>query len=433
MNAADILQSKVNLYCILTQEYYAKFTKQGLSGTALENAIKTELQSPSDEDVKAATVKAEEWVYREKLDKANAHFQQLLMDAPFLQTIIPFFRTPVNITKWAYRRTPLLGLPGRNVHDIRQGGRAAREAVARQFSGMLICGGIVALYQAGVLVGPAPDRPEDRDRFYREGKQPWSIYLMGRYWSLASMEPLTSHLKIISSFIQAVDNYQAGKSKQLLGKSLAAVCNALMDQTYVMGINQFFEAINDPGRYGERFLTTYLQGMTLPTGLGYVARLTDPVIRQQKTFKGALFAKLPGLSRLARPQLSVYGQERLRPGWFARMQPWFIPARKEELDAVDRELQRLDFSPSYPGWGYSLRGDRARLSDAEYETLLRDAGPDVKAAMAQVMFQAKDQEGRPLWGIWDDDMKREALSTAVRAVRTKHMTRLKMSKLPKSP
>ena len=169
-----------------------------------------------------------------------------------------------------------LGLMGKNFKDIKAGGRPARAAISRQISGSIITvHGIIALYQMGWLTGPAPDNGPERDRFYREGKLPWAILLFGRYYSLAAREPFTSHLKIILTTLKAGDAYSKKQSKALIGRAIGhKVSEALMDQTYFMGIKMLFDAVTNPCPVWRSILSCFITGMTLPTGLGHLARIT---------------------------------------------------------------------------------------------------------------------------------------------------------------
>lgn len=431
LNASDRAMMWVNIYTILSQDAYAKYYKRGLRGEKLKDAIRAAIQAPMEDELRQAKRKAEEWLYREKLDPFNSLIEQALQSAPLLQTIVPFFRTPVNVTKWAWRRTPILGLASRNITDIRRGGRAAREAVARQISGGMITLAVIVMFEAGLLIGPAP---EDRDRrlaFYRAGKLPWSIYIPGYgYFSVGRWEPFTTHIKIISSALQAAKDLRKKRSRALMGKAISMIMDSLLDQTYVLGVNQMLEAVNDPGRYGERFLQNWLIGMTIPTGMGYLARLTDPTFRRTKTLMENVGSRLPGISYLVPPKLGSYGEEQKRPGFGSRLQPIVVFSKQADLDRVDQELERLEQPVRGPGWRYSLAGQPQLLTADEYDWLLKEAGPEIKRQLAYVMFQQKDETtGRLAYQAMDDDARRAVISNLVRNIRLGKLTQLKQNKL----
>jgi len=92
--------------------------------------------------------------------------------APACKFVLPFYKTPSNIAKWAYRRTPVLGLPGKNVADIRQGRAAAREAITRQLMGTGDYGTVASLYAAGKITGRHQRNETSEPSFTAREKSP---------------------------------------------------------------------------------------------------------------------------------------------------------------------------------------------------------------------------------------------------------------------
>ena len=417
LNAFDRFQFSLNRWAIAAQELYADGKSKGKSGKALDQHVQEGLLNWEQDKTfrKMVENEANTWLYREKLGRSNSDFAKWLNRLPVAQLVIPFFRTPVNVTKWAWRRTPGLGLMGKNFKDIKAGGRPARGAFARQISGSMITIGIASLYSLGWLTGPDPEDQAERDRFYREGKLPWAILLFGRYYSLASWEPFTSHLKIITSVMRAGQAYSKKQSKAALGKAMFLVTEALMDQTYTMGIKMLFDAATNPGRYGERFLTRFVIGMTVPTEFGHLARIADPYYRKAGGPVDVLLQTLPGLSRMLPEQLEAYGQPKERPGIAGRIMPIVLSSPKAELDQVDQELERLEFNISFPGRSYTMNGQKNLFTTEQYQARQTAGGPEIKWLIAQSMA-AKGDDGKLIWPQLNDDSRRYILGNIVRSV-----------------
>jgi hypothetical protein len=174
--------------------------------------------------------------------------------------------------------------------------------------------------------------------------------------------------------------------------------------------------------------------MPFHTALGYTARMIDPVMRQRNSVVDEIMSKVPGLSQLLPPQVDVYGAEKTQPGGlFGRMQPMVVVATAKQLDEVDRELERLHYSISFPGYSYSVGKQKQLLDKDEWIQLTKENGPAIKKALAYLMFEATTtgNPGDPLlWGMLDDDQKRHAADNIVRNIHQQKLTAFKLAKFP---
>ena len=415
LNASDQYFYTINYNVALGQELYADLYKQGLRGDNLWGKWEIDMNAPADRHIKIADAKAQEWLYREKLDPANAAIQKVLKEAPVLQFFLPFFKTPVNLAKWAYRRTPVLGLPGKNMADIRAGGREARVAITRQIAGAAIYGSVAALWAAGKITGPAPEDEDKRAEFYRQGKVPYGIQIGDRYYSYARWEPLTTITKVLTTILEASKQYTKDKSRGLLsagGRAAGQIANSLMDQNYMLGLSNMFEAINDPVRNGQRFISSLLLGSTIPTGVGYVATLVDENIRSPKGLVEQAKARIPGLSKMVEPKLGVLGEPLKREGLFSRVQPIIVSKKNErniagwegfgltarQIDKIETEISNTDKPIPYPTKYYKDKNDaNKRYTSQEYNKLLLDRRPVLVKLLKEVILNKKKEGTNERW------------------------------------
>lgn len=110
----------------------------------------------------------------------GAKLQQAVIKHPTLRMIFPFVRTPVNLLKWTWHRTPgLANLSAEFRQEMQAGG--ARAAAAQ---GQIALGG--ALYAtaamataAGHVTGRGPSNPALRKEWLNAGNKPYSFRIPG--------------------------------------------------------------------------------------------------------------------------------------------------------------------------------------------------------------------------------------------------------------
>jgi len=403
--------------------------KDGVSEEEIEAKWFEGIKAPPDELIKFSDAKAQELLYRERLSPAAQKVQNFLQEHKAMQLIVPFFKTPVNITKWAWRRLPGIGLMGRNWQDVQAGGRRAREVYARQTMGAAFTLAATAAYMSGALIGGEPDDPTERDEFYRQGKLPWSLRVKfpdgkTRYISFARWEPINSLIKMTVGPVQAVRMYkkeiaELKEPQSVMWRAVGNVTEALLDQTYLMGLNQASQFMNDPVRYGWSFVRGTVLGATVPSGVAYTARLFDPQIRKQSNFKEAFFARIPGLSKLVSPRLGALGEERKLPGgddpwgWFYRAQPLVVTSdevsnprawegsglSEDEIKTIETELSRIDAHVSYPKQTVKLEtgaGKKSyRYTSDEFNELLKLGKPYIIKPLRAFILADGDLDAMP--------------------------------------
>src|SRR3990167_10303150 len=96
--------------------------------------------------------------------------------------ITPFYTTPTNILRKFAREKSALGLiSARNWTDIKAGGAARNEAIAKMMMGSTITFGAMSLAFRGLVTGRGPRDPAEKDLLYQSGWQPYSLWT-GKGW-----------------------------------------------------------------------------------------------------------------------------------------------------------------------------------------------------------------------------------------------------------
>jgi len=143
-------------------------------------------------------------------------------------------------------------------------------------------------------------------------------------------------------FQKALD--ETGSPTSALAQAGAGAAKSLTEQTFLQGLNSFTQAINDPSSYGPSLLGNLI-GSTIPTLVGDVAQVGDPVQRRSSATKDGILtpmqAKIPGLREKLEPKVNVEGQQVLRPG--NKLETLLDPTRPSKVWNSDtiKEMRRL--------------------------------------------------------------------------------------------
>ena len=264
-------------------------------------------------------------VFQGELGPIAKSFQNWMdTKAPIMRLLIPFYRTPMKIlerfamysptatlaagaTK-ALNRVPRMGegtfaLPEKHIlpfhkkhmEDLRSGDPVRRsEAMGRQVVGTSILGASYLMMEQGVLTGGYPEDPRARDAWRRAGIQPYSLRLHklpgvghlfpdGMSVSLAKLDPYFMHTAILADtyqYLQSQPGLREDEEATLMTSLLHATMSIMSDRSYVQGLSDAMRAMEDPERYGQRWVNNFLTGVTpMSSGFRNFLDTQDPVVR----------------------------------------------------------------------------------------------------------------------------------------------------------
>ena len=341
--AADEFFKFINYAGFKYSRAFRGAVKKGFKGrAAMKEAVKL-FDDPAL--TKLARNEAAYRTFTNELGEVGKYLQSSRDKVPGVRYIIPFFRTPTNILKFGLERTPGLGMvvgPGRSA--LRAGGEVAREAMAKQMSGLtaVLGAGLITHVLGGQITGGGPNDANERRALRATGWQPYSIRVGGRYYSYNRLEPAGIVLGMAADFVDlfdGIDQEDAAEKIQVMIKE------NLLNKSFMQGMTNFIHAMSEPGRFGERWLQRMV-GTLIPTGINQLTQVIDPTLRlpQSKGMAGigeALTGRIPGASGYTLPFRDIWGRPIIRDDSLtARL---FYPGvTKEELnDPVSKEIRRL--------------------------------------------------------------------------------------------
>ena len=311
--------------------------------------------------------------------------QSLKAQFPALTVILPFVRTPANILKYTFERTPLAPLMSSVRADIAAGGARQDLALARLSTGTALMMVAADMAMSGTVSGSGPKDTSERQALERTGWQRNSIKVGDRWYAYNRLDPAGSLLGLAAEMVEILNNSEDEDTEEGVGEAavaaIASISATVMSKTYLSGIADLFEAISDPKRYTETFVQR-LVGSTVPAIVGEAARTADPYSREVFGMLDAIKRRTPGLSDNLPLRRDIWG----RPVTYQSGLGWaydvFSPiyTKPAKAEPVDDEMLRLGKAVSMPSKKATFQGVNIDLNNypGAYSRYVELAGNELK-------------------------------------------------------
>lgn len=408
LQASDNFFKNLNQTAELHSLAYRQAIQEGTKGEARKLRIAELIKLPSDEMLEVAQKKAKEFLFQEEMGKAGKALEGFRTQVPWIKFVIPFLKTPVNVAKFSFRRSPAGILSPKNWKDIKAGGGQRAEAMARIAMGSLVSAAVVSFVDEGKITGKAPKDAAERDKFFREGKLPYAIKIGDKWVQYQRLEPFASFLALGANVSDKIKRQGEEATSELIAELVFETAKQYTDQTFLMGLSQTMDAINDPDRYGKKFAQSLITGQ-IPSFIPFAARVTDRTIRDPETIPEAVASKIPFLSKTIRPRLNVFGEEATRAGgFFNETSP--VKISQEKDDKVENELDRLNIKINFPSDSITRSGHTIKLNPNQKNDLVETTGRLTKLMMDKVVDS-------PGWDDMDDEAQSDIVDDIIKKAR----------------
>ena len=361
---------------------YRKAAADGLRGDALRRRIVDLVENPTKAMRDSATKNADYQTFTKELGKPGRSMVQFSNSHPAMKFIIPFIRTPINILKYAGERTPL-SLFSKEVRKVLKGenGAAAQtEQWARLLMGSSVGTAVFSLAADGLITGGGPTNSQERAVWYLNGNQPYSVRIGDMMYSYQRIEPLGFLLGTAADAQEVSDRMGKLESEEIAALVTASVSKNLVSKTWLQGPADLIEAIQDPERYGARYVNKMI-GTLVPTGVAQVAQAEDPYLRDARSMTDTIRSRVPGQSSMVIPRYDIWGQPIKKGGALGSNLLSPIYENQISEDPVNQELQSLEVWPAKPR--RQLRG--VDLDEEQYETYQVTSGRLAKNLLDQMV------------------------------------------------
>ena len=377
---------------------YSQATRQAIKENAKDfsGRVAGLVKNPSIEMMEKSASEALIDTFRQPLGKAGVHIQSFLKESPVGRFILPFFRTPVNLFKWSFDRGATSIISPANWKSIMQGTQEQRsEAIGRIALSQMVTAGIAMEVKMGNITGRLSDDKNKRDALMRQGIQPYSIKIGNKYVSYRSYEPISSWIALVANTME-ISKQDASIDENKTSTIVAETMKMMKDQSFLKGISVLTDALDDPERRGPAFIKNSVSSTLVPSVIGYIARLQDPIIREPNSIPDSIKSRLPYFSKGVSAKLDVWGRPITKEGTL--MEKALLPSNVTTLkpDFTEQELLSLEKFPekinkSYKGLPLTLkeRNDVTKVEGSAAKALL-DRAFQTKEYQSMSIDQQRD-------------------------------------------
>ena len=325
---------------------------KGFKGADLDNYINSILDKPPKDMLEQATKEAKYSTFQNEtmLGSVAAAIKQGAekyggdTGRAVADFFIPFTQVPAAIATRVVQRTPV-GTGAEIVRQIlntRKGipfdQRAMAKAIGEGSFGSAVFAGGYALANSGMLTFGYPEDQKERELWEAEGKQPYSVRVGDRWYSLNYVQPFGTLLAVGGEAANAVKDGEDPATA--ISRATATAGQAVMNQSFLKGISGVLDAIDDPKRYAENYVSN-TAGSIVPNFIRSFARASDDVQREQKGAVEGIKGAIPGLRQTLPEKQDTFGQPLAPKDNFANQ--YLNPLRPSKVkgDDVTAELRRL--------------------------------------------------------------------------------------------
>jgi len=314
----------------LAREAAELATKRNLKGTDKDKFILRYVKENFDQNksslIQYAQDEAQYLTFTRDLQEGTLGkvLQEATNKLPMLRLVLPFVRTPTNILKYAFERTPgvfvLKEERQRLFADLKSGDPIRRsQAVGKMMTGIAVGGVFVdTIYNnREYITGGGPKDPKKKQALMATGWRPYSIKIGDTYYSYQRLDPLATLLGVGADLVEvglrepkAFD--ESGIERTFLALTLSITRNAT-NKSYLAGIQNFTDALSDPDRYMAKFGQNFFSSF-VPNVISQMADYDTQALREVRSVGDAFARKLGVRSGLDKKR-NLLGEEYLAEQW----------------------------------------------------------------------------------------------------------------------
>ena len=253
-------------------------------------------EEPTEAMKKAAEREAEYRTFQAELGPQGKAFQRYLAQSPAASFILPFFKSPANLLKYAAERSPLAPLSDRWMAEIKAGGRQRDEALAKLSLGIMATGGLASLALEGKITGSGPTDPKERAALLATGWQPYSIKAGDTYYSIGRLDPFATLFGAVADAVTAKDYMTEEEYQKAMAFIPFSIASNIAQKTYLQGFTNLYESV--AGDYAdittvEKFLRDTAAGLAVPNLLRQAGAAIDPQVREANSLLKEVQNRIP--------------------------------------------------------------------------------------------------------------------------------------------
>jgi len=365
--------------------------EEDLSDNEFYRLYKALVDSPS-EDMKMAAADFRQYVtFTNALGETGQKFQGFVNSHPLLKVIFPFVRTPGNIYKYGFARTPLAPLLMKSVREDMAAGGVQRDlAIARMGLGSMMMMATASAVVGGLITGGGPEEPELRSNLRQTGWQPYSIYnpVTKTYTSYQGLEPLGSIVGMAADATEIIMRSESIKDiEDVALVASVAFGRQVTNKTYLMGLSELIHAVDDPVRYGESYFGR-LAGTVVPNIANQLSDSLDPYMREASGVMQAVKKRTPWRTELEKMR-DRWGEPIVQEGSLGPdfISPLYQSAKKD--DYIDEMIAENQIPVPRLRRTVAMAGVPIELDDEQFTQYQIQAGSLARSEMEKLVKRAE--------------------------------------------
>jgi len=288
--------------------------------------------------------------FQEDLNGNLAKIDAMRRGNYYARTMVPFFKTPTNITLQAIRQSPFAVLSPTVRATVAGGGPDAALALSKAAMGSAIFAYFTDKAIRGMMTGAVPANLKGtmRDDWLRDN-QPYSIKSGDGTWtSYDGVEPISWMMGIAADTAPMWSYLNSGEADHAVGTLARAAVNEMGRQPMWGALHQMVNAFDDLERgrtnsvsqFGSRMAASLLP---IPQSLSNLGGEVDPIRRQTNDTIDEMRERIPWLKKDGLPTLDSYARPVVvPPGFLANEFPAYVRAEKGADPVVDEQKRLAD-------------------------------------------------------------------------------------------
>lgn len=301
--------------------------------------------------------------------------ERFVSEHPSARLLIPFVTTPSNILKFFGQRA-IAPLPALIEKNLKQGTfkgienarleltkelMSADPFIKAHAEGKIAMGSTLvslalAAKMGGLITGQGADNEKERTLKQATGWLPYSFKVGDKYIQYQRLDPFATFLGFIADFHDRVQTGQIrdeGTIEYTMSALATAIAKNITSKSYLTGIQQVMEALDNPDRKMDKFMQTRVGSLVVPALVAQSVPIGDPYIREARNIMDAVTRRLPGPSEYLDPKRNILGEPIQRAsGVFpdSGVDDAFSPiaVNTNKQDRVMEELSSLGYAFSMP-------------------------------------------------------------------------------------
>lgn len=363
---------------------------EGLTGEEQAARMADIIANPPDHVRMAAIDTGHYLTFTQELGSTGRKAQSLIGAMPGAKFILPFFRTPVNISKFAFERTPLAFASKRIRADLAAGGDRRHAALARIELGSVLMALVAYMTAQGVITGGGPEDKNMLAALRRTGWQPYSIKIGNIYVAYNRLDPLGLMMGMSSDIAEITGQLGEEDGAELATGAAIAFAKNMAQRPYVMGAFDMIAAVNEPESRMQFWLQRLARGFVPYSAmLRRVKQTADPTVRESRgpeplqQFIDSFKADLPGWSKDLPARRDLWGEVVSYKSPAGSVYDFFSPIylSRAKNSPADKALIANGVSIGMP----SRVIDGVELTGHEYDLYTEMAGAEGKKAVLKFL------------------------------------------------